>query len=69
MMPQNNATQTLTVEQAIEQEVCIECMRPAMSNCFTDEGVEEYYLSGVCERCYDMMNGFTGENTEGGDSE
>ena len=64
-MPQNNATQTLTIEQAIEQEICMEYLRPAMSNIFTDLGMEEYYISGICEKCWDRM--FGEDETEGGE--
>jgi hypothetical protein len=35
--------------------ICIDCRQPAIPNCHSSEGVKEYYISGLCEKCFDAM--------------
>ena len=55
----------ISMEEAVKQEICVQCQQPAMSNIFTDLGMEEYYISGICERCWDRM--FGEDEMKGGD--
>jgi len=43
----------ITVQEAIEQEICIECRKP--KNWYSEAGKREYYISGLCEHCFDKI--------------
>lgn len=46
----------ITKQQAIRQGICISCRRKdPLSHCKTDAGQKEYYISGMCEECFDSM--------------
>ena len=45
----------MTKAEAVEQGICIDCKEPALPNCYSDAGVREYYISGMCEECFDNM--------------
>lgn len=47
----------MTAIQAQEQKVCINCKREVIKgvNLFTKEGEKEYYISGMCEICFDKL--------------
>ena len=47
----------ISVEEAVKREICVQCQHPAMSNIFTELGMEKYYISGFCEKCWDRMFG------------
>jgi len=47
----------MTKAEAIKKGICIQCKQPAMSRCFSDAGVREYYISGACEKCFDQITG------------
>lgn len=36
-----------------KQGFCIDCGLPALPRCHTDAGVKEYYISCLCEECFD----------------
>lgn len=46
-----------TAEEAQEKGSCIQCKEPALANCYSDAGVAEYQISGLCEQCFDSMFG------------
>jgi len=47
----------ISVTEAIEKGICINCQQLAMSYCYSDAGVKEYYISGLCEKCFDEITG------------
>jgi len=47
----------MTKAEAIKKGVCIDCKKPAMSGCYSDAGVREYQISGLCEKCFDQITG------------
>ena len=48
----------MTKDEAVKVGICIECKQPdPLSRCKTDAGKREYYISGVCEECFDKMFG------------
>ena len=45
----------LTVNEATALGICIKCKQPALKNCYSAAGRKEFYISGLCEKCYDKM--------------
>ena len=39
------------LSEATAKGICIACKEPAM--CYSEAGRREYYISGMCERCFD----------------
>lgn len=47
----------MTITQALEKGVCIDCRR-SVANTFKDGlSVREYQISGLCQRCQDKVFG------------
>lgn len=47
-----------TLEKAIDKKpgICIQCRRPfSINNVFTEAGWREVHISGICEKCFDVM--------------
>lgn len=42
-------------DDAIAQGICLECRQPALKNCYSDAGRREFYISALCEKCFDKM--------------
>jgi hypothetical protein len=42
-------------DKAKEIGICIDCREPALDKCYSLESVKEYYISGLCEKCYDKI--------------
>lgn len=63
----NNMTLDLygqTKDQAVASGNCIQCKEPAIPKCYSAAGRAEFYISGLCEECFDnIMEGFQDENT------
>lgn len=47
----------MTTQQAIEKGICIQCKEEALSKCYSNAGRKEYYISGLCEKCFDKICG------------
>jgi len=45
----------MTIQQAHEQSICIQCKQSALARCYSPEGRREYALSGMCEHCFDQL--------------
>lgn len=43
----------ITLVEAWTKGLCASCVKPAIDNCYSDAGRKEYYISGLCERCFD----------------
>ena len=41
--------------EAKAKGLCVECKEPALPKCYSADGRGEYYISGVCEKCFDEM--------------
>jgi hypothetical protein len=41
------------IEGALDKGICIDCGQPALPNCYSEAGREEYMISGLCEKCFD----------------
>ena len=37
--------------------LCIQCKEPALANCYSEAGVREVRISGLCEKCFDKICG------------
>lgn len=49
----------MTKDKATTKGICIQCKEEALPKCYSDAGRKEYYISGLCEKCFDEI---TGEN-------
>lgn len=47
-------------EKAKEDGICIQCKQPAIPRCYSDAGRREFYISGLCELCFDAICGEKG---------
>ena len=47
----------MTKNEANEKGICIQCQKPALENCYSKAGIKEYYISGLCEKCFDEICG------------
>lgn len=46
----------MTAAGAIATGVCVDCKLPdALDRCTTDLSRSEYYISGICEPCWDKL--------------
>lgn len=46
----------MTKSEALEKKICIECKRPdPLARCKTELGRREYFISGMCEECFDKL--------------
>jgi len=42
-------------EEAVEKGLCIACGEQALPKCTTDAGRKDYYITSICEVCYDKL--------------
>jgi hypothetical protein len=47
----------VTIDESIEAGLCIQCKEPAIAKCYSQAGVTEYTISGLCEMCFDAIGG------------
>jgi len=40
-----------------EKGLCIQCKEPAIPNCYSQAGKDEFKISGLCEKCFDKITG------------
>ena len=45
----------MTVKEAREKGICINCKKPALVRCYSEAGAKEYKISGMCEMCFDEI--------------
>ena len=38
---------------AKKEVLCIVCGKPAIENCYSDAGLREVEITGMCEKCFD----------------
>jgi len=47
---------TYSEQQQPEGEtLCISCKEPALKNCYSEAGIREVHISGMCEKCFDAL--------------
>lgn len=46
---------SMTKDQAVRKGICINCKEYALSKCYSAAGRREYYISGLCEECFDNI--------------
>lgn len=44
-----------TIQEANDKGNCISCKEPALPKCYSEAGKREFYISGMCEVCFDAM--------------
>lgn len=44
-----------TIKEAIESERCIQCDGFYLTNCYSKAGIKEFFISGLCEICFDKI--------------
>ena len=45
----------LSRKAAWEAGICISCKETALPRCYSDAGRNEYYISALCELCFDKI--------------
>jgi hypothetical protein len=45
----------ISLREAWEKGICIDCRQEALPNCYSDAGEKEYRISGLCEKCFDEL--------------
>ena len=45
----------ISIEEAQDKGICVECGLPALDRCYSNRGKEEYQISGLCELCFDAI--------------
>ncbi len=46
----------MTVKEAINKNICIDCKQPITDKSFYSQaGIKEYQISGLCEYCFDKI--------------
>jgi hypothetical protein len=44
-----------TKQEACNEGICISCKQPAIPKCYSQAGLREYQISGMCEECFDKL--------------
>lgn len=44
-----------TIQEANDKGNCIVCKQPALPKCYSEVGRREFYISGICEKCFDEI--------------
>jgi hypothetical protein len=47
----------ITTKETVSLGICIKCKQEALPNCYSQAGIKEFYISGLCERCFDEITG------------
>jgi len=45
----------MTKSEAIKKGICIQCKEPAIPKCYSNAGLREYRISGLCEKCFNEI--------------
>ena len=45
----------ITKKEAQTKEICVGCKEPAIPKCYSEAGIREYRISGLCEKCFDKI--------------
>lgn len=45
----------VTKTEALEEGICVQCRELAIPKCYSDAGLREYPISGLCELCFDEI--------------
>lgn len=45
----------MTKSEAIKKGICIQCREPAIPKCYSNAGLREYRISGLCEKCFNEI--------------
>lgn len=38
-----------------DRNICMYCKEPALEKCYSEDGIKEFYISGLCEKCFDEI--------------
>lgn len=52
---QDDCTLSNEVTEALDRGICVRCREPALAKCYTEAGVHEYRISGLCKECFDEI--------------
>ena len=44
-----------TVKETTEKGICINCNEWALNKCYSEAGKREFFISGMCEECFDKI--------------
>ena len=51
----SRSTFGLTIKEAHEKGICVNCKKSAGVRCYSKAGADEYRISGMCELCFDEI--------------
>ena len=46
---------SISKSEAISKGICVDCKQPAVKNCYSQAGLKEYRITGLCEKCFDKI--------------
>ena len=46
----------MSISEAQEKKICLCCKEEALPRCYSNAGVTEYSISGLCEICFDKIS-------------
>ena len=45
----------MSPSEAKAKGICLQCKEPALPKCYSAAGRKEFYISGLCEQCFDSL--------------
>ena len=46
---------TDSAQKLMNEGICFNCEELAMPKCYSEAGIKEFYISGLCEKCFDGL--------------
>ena len=51
----HNITEEEEYFKLIEEGKCLQCKEEAIPKCYSEAGVKEYFITHICEECFDAI--------------
>jgi len=43
----------ISASEAMAKGICVHCKEEALPKCYSEAGIKEYHITGLCEECWD----------------